>query len=34
MEAEQRGYWDATAEELEQLREACLDIEGSIEERL
>jgi cobaltochelatase CobN len=34
LEAEQRGYWDATDEELEQLRDAYLEMEGNIEERL
>lgn len=33
LEAEQRGYWDATEEELEQLRQAYLEIEGDIEAR-
>jgi cobaltochelatase CobN len=34
MEAEQRGYWKATAEELEKLRQAYMDMEGDIEEAL
>ena len=32
MEAEQRGYWDASAEELEKLRQAYMEMEGDIEE--
>jgi cobaltochelatase CobN len=31
-EAEKRGYWDATEEELEELRSAYLEVEGDIEE--
>ncbi|OPY37803.1 MAG: cobaltochelatase subunit CobN [Methanoregula sp. PtaU1.Bin051] len=34
MEAEQRGYWEATEEELEKLREAYRQMEGDIEEAL
>ncbi|MDD1729655.1 MAG: cobaltochelatase subunit CobN, partial [Methanospirillum sp.] len=34
LEAEQRGYWDATKEETDHLRQAYLKIEGMIEERL
>ncbi|EHQ36388.1 magnesium chelatase subunit H [Methanoplanus limicola] len=34
MEAEQRGYWEATEEELEKLRQAYMEMEGDIEERL
>jgi len=34
MEAEQRGYWEATEEELEKLRDAYRQIEGDIEETL
>lgn len=34
MEAEQRGYWKATEEELEKLRQAYRDMEGDIEESL
>ncbi len=34
LEAEQRGYWDATDEEMDKLRQAYLDIEGGIEEGL
>ncbi len=34
MEAEQRGYWEATVEELEKLRQAYRDMEGDIEEML
>jgi len=33
-EAEKRGYWDATEEEMEKLRDAYLDMEGDIEEGL
>ncbi|MEW6662877.1 MAG: magnesium chelatase subunit H [Bacillota bacterium] len=33
-EANTRGYWQATAEELDKLREAYLELEGSIEEKL
>lgn len=32
MEAEQRGYWDASEEELEKLRQAYMEMEGDIEE--
>ncbi len=34
LEAEQRGYWEATAEELEKLRQAYMQLEGHIEEIL
>jgi len=34
LEAEKRGYWDATEEEMEKLRDAYLQMEGDIEERL
>jgi len=34
MEAEQRGYWDATEEEMEKLRQAYMEMEGDIEEAL
>jgi len=34
LEAEQRGYWEASEEELDKLRDAYLDLEGSIEEKL
>jgi len=34
MEAEQRGYWEASEEELEKLRQAYMDMEGDIEEAL
>ena len=34
MEAEQRGYWEATEEELEKLRDAYRQMEGDIEETL
>ncbi|MBN1432706.1 MAG: magnesium chelatase subunit H [Methanomicrobiaceae archaeon] len=34
LEAEQRGYWEATQEEMEKLREAYLDMEGDIEESI
>lgn len=34
MEAEQRGYWEATEEELEKLRDAYREMEGDIEETL
>jgi len=34
MEAEERGYWKATDEELEKLRQAYRDMEGDIEEIL
>lgn len=34
MEAEQRGYWKATEEELEKLRDAYREMEGDIEEAL
>jgi cobaltochelatase CobN len=33
-EAHRRGYWEATEEELEKLREAYLELEGAIEEQL
>jgi cobaltochelatase CobN len=33
-EAEKRGYWDATEEEMEKLRDAYLQMEGDIEESL
>ncbi len=33
-EANERGYWQATTEELEKLREAYLELEGFIEEKL
>lgn len=32
-ESNQRGYWDATEEELQQLKEVYLSIEGTIEEK-
>ncbi|SDZ35643.1 cobaltochelatase CobN [Evansella caseinilytica] len=32
LESNQRGYWEATEEELRQLRSAYLELEGSIEE--
>ena len=32
-EANERGYWEASEEELEKLREICLEVEGWIEER-
>ncbi len=34
MEAEQRGYWEASAEELEKLRQAYMEMEGDIEESI
>lgn len=34
MEANQRGYWEATDEEIEHLREAYRELEGAIEETL
>lgn len=34
LEAEKRGYWQATKEEMEKLRAAYLDMEGEIEEGL
>lgn len=34
MEANKRGYWDATEEDIEKLRDAYLEIEGDIEEKL
>jgi len=34
LEAEKRGYWQATTEEMEKLREVYLDVEGDIEEGL
>ena len=33
-EAYKRGYWEATEEELGKLREAYLELEGTIEEQL
>ncbi|QYZ80167.1 magnesium chelatase subunit H [Methanofollis formosanus] len=33
-EAESRGYWDATEEEMAKMRSAYLDLEGDIEERI
>ena len=33
-EAEKRGYWKATEEELEKMRRAYLEMEGDIEEGL
>ena len=33
-EAEKRGYWKATEEELEKMRRAYLEMEGGIEEGL
>lgn len=33
-EAERRGYWEATEDELQQLKQAYLEIEGWIEEKL
>lgn len=32
LEAQRRGYWKATIEELEKLRDICLEIEGGVEE--
>jgi cobaltochelatase CobN len=32
-EANERGYWEASEEELEKLREICLEVEGWVEER-
>ncbi|VUT23701.1 MAG: cobaltochelatase subunit CobN [Candidatus Methanolliviera sp. GoM_oil] len=32
-EANERGYWEASEEELEKLREICLEVEGWIEDR-
>ena len=32
LEAEKRGYWQATTEEMEKLRAVYLDVEGDIEE--
>jgi cobalamin biosynthesis Mg chelatase CobN len=34
LEAEKRGYWQATKEEMEKLRAAYLDMVGEIEEGL
>jgi cobaltochelatase CobN len=34
MEASKRDYWDATEEEIEKLKNAYLEIEGDIEEKL
>lgn len=34
LEAEKRGYWQATTEEMEKLRAVYLDVEGDIEEGL
>jgi cobaltochelatase CobN len=34
LEANKRGYWKATEEEIERLKEAYLEIEGWIEERM
>lgn len=34
LECNQRGYWEATEEELVQLKQAYLEIEGSIEEEV
>jgi cobaltochelatase CobN len=34
LEANKRGYWKATEEEIERLKEAYLEIEGWIEERI
>ncbi|MDP3563270.1 MAG: cobaltochelatase subunit CobN, partial [Methanoregula sp.] len=34
MEAEQRGYWEATEEELEKLRQAYREMEGDIEDTI
>jgi len=33
-EAEERGYWDATEDELEELRSAYLEAEGDIEDAI
>lgn len=33
LEANKRGYWDASKEDLERLREVYLDVEGQIEDR-
>jgi cobaltochelatase CobN len=32
LEAERRGYWNASGNELERIKEAYLDLEGVIEE--
>ncbi|OIJ19042.1 hypothetical protein BKP45_14400 [Anaerobacillus alkalidiazotrophicus] len=34
LECNQRGYWEATEEELQQLKETYLELEGSIEEKI
>ncbi|MGB3944409.1 MAG: cobaltochelatase subunit CobN, partial [Methanothrix sp.] len=34
LEAEKRGYWEATAEEMVKLREAYLEMEGDIEDNI
>ncbi|MCD8509863.1 MAG: cobaltochelatase subunit CobN [Bacillus sp. (in: Bacteria)] len=34
LESNQRGYWEATDEELQQLKEVYLELEGNIEERI
>jgi len=34
IETNKRGYWDASDEELKRLRDAYLELEGFIEERL
>jgi cobaltochelatase CobN len=34
LEAEKRGYWKATEEEMEKLRDAYMEMEGDIEEGL
>ncbi len=33
-EAEKRGYWNATEEEMEKMKRAYLEMEGDIEEAL
>jgi cobaltochelatase CobN len=33
-EAEKRGYWKATEEEMEKMRKAYLEMEGDVEEAL
>jgi cobaltochelatase CobN len=34
LEAQQRGYWNASQEELDLLRDRYLELEGEIEERI
>ncbi|WP_077369016.1 magnesium chelatase subunit H [Anaerosalibacter sp. Marseille-P3206] len=34
LEANQRGYWDATDKQLEELRKVYIEVEGSIEEKI